>query len=228
VCRELRISRVLAGGAAPAGSALEFTNHRSKGVSIMIISTRMVSFCVVGFLAGVALSAAAQPGPMSGQGPATFEEFDLDDDGYVTEAEFDALRAERQEARGGRGSGRSPAFSAFDSDGDGRLTPDELAAGREAHRGARGRGRAQGPGNQRARFEDFDLDGNGSITPEELQQARGARMAERASEGYPMRNAGNRPSFEDLDADGDGAISKEELEAFQQRRQAERRGQPES
>jgi Ca2+-binding EF-hand superfamily protein len=103
-----------------------------------------------------------------------------------------------------------------------------LAAGREALRGARGRGRAQGPGSQRASFEDFDLDGDGSITPEELQQARGARMAERASEGYPMRNLGNIPSFEDLDADGDGAISKEELEALQQRRQAERRARPQS
>lgn len=192
----------------------------------MISIKRIFFMGIMGLVAGVALIAAAQEAPMAQQGPAPFEEFDLDGDGYVTQAEFDAVRAERQAARGGRGAGRAPAFGAFDSDNDGRLTPEELAAGREALRGTHVRGRGAGRRNERPAFEDFDLDNDGSITPEELQQGRAARMAERAAAGYPMRNAGNRPSFEELDADGNGSISREEMETFQQRRQTERRRQP--
>jgi Ca2+-binding EF-hand superfamily protein len=192
----------------------------------MITIKRIFFTGIIGLVAGVALSAAAQSTPMNEQGAASFEEFDRDGDGYVTQGEFDAVRAERQEARGGQGAGRAPAFGAFDSDGDGRLTPEELAVGREALRGAYGQGRGAGHRNQGAVFGDFDLDGDGSITPEELEQGRAARIAERASAGYPMRNLANRPSFEELDADGNGSISREEMEAFQQRRRTERQGQP--
>jgi Ca2+-binding EF-hand superfamily protein len=181
---------------------------------------------LVGLAASIAFGAFAQPAAPTGRGPASFEAFDQDDDGYVTEAEFDALRAERQAARGGRGAARAPAFSTFDSDSDGRLTPEELAEGRDALRSARsaGRGGSPMPGSQRPTFADFDLDGDGAITSEEFQEARGARIMERAEEGYPMRNLGDAPAFEAMDADGDDAITREELEAFQQRRQQERRG----
>jgi Ca2+-binding EF-hand superfamily protein len=72
-----------------------------------------------------------------------------------------------------------------------------------------------GPGGQRPSFADFDLDGNGSITEEEFNQARSQRIAERAQQGYRMRNLGNAPAFADIDTNGDGVLSAEEFAAHQ-------------
>jgi hypothetical protein len=53
-------------------------------------------------------------GMMSGRGWSMLEQFDADGDGKVTQAEVDAVRAER--------------FAAFDQDGDGRLSLEEYQA----------------------------------------------------------------------------------------------------
>jgi len=64
-------------------------------------------------------------------------------------------------------------------------------------------------------FSDFDLNGDGNIVENEFYQARNQRIAERAKQGYQMRNLGNAPSFADIDTNGNGKISAEEFTAHQ-------------
>ncbi len=70
----------------------------------------------------------------------------------------------------------------------------------------------------------YILDGNrdGVITEQEFNQAHADRMASRAAQGRPMRNAQNAPAFADLDLDGDGVLSRQELMQFHQARMQKR------
>ena len=122
-------------------------------------------------------------------GPPTFEDFDTDGDGFVSEEEFNTLRAERITARAAegrqmKGVASAPAFSTIDSDGDGKLNRDEFTAGRDAHmkamhekHGGQGHGKGHGKGEggeghgagrSMPTFEDLDLDGDGCINTEEF------------------------------------------------------------
>ena len=120
-------------------------------------------------------------------GPPTFEDFDADGDGFVSEQEFNTLRSERIAARAAqgrqmKGMANAPAFSTLDSDGDGKLNRDEFTAGRDAHmkamrekHGGQGHGKAKGGQGHGARhampaFEDLDLDGDGCVNAEEFAQ----------------------------------------------------------
>ncbi len=73
-------------------------------------------------------------------------------------------------------------------------------------------------------FEAFDIDGNGAVSEEEFYTTRGKRMAARAEEGRPMRNAANAPQFSDIDTNGDGSLSPEEVMAGQQSHMQQRGG----
>jgi Ca2+-binding EF-hand superfamily protein len=66
-------------------------------------------------------------------------------------------------------------------------------------------------------FEAFDMDGSGAISEQEFYTVRSKRMAARAAEGAPMRNAANAPPFTEIDSNGDGSLSPEELLAGQQK-----------
>lgn len=158
-------------------------------------------------------------------GPVPFEVFDQDGNGYIDEQEFYDVRTERMEARARegrplRGAADAPPFAAFDTDADGRLTPDELAAGQGARmQQQRGPGMGPGPGMGMGRnmpsFADFDLDGDGALEEQEFNEARAQRINERASQGYPMRNLQNAPPFSAIDSDGDGSVSPEEFSQHQ-------------
>jgi len=171
---------------------------------------------------------------LTAHGPVPFAAFDRDGNGSISEQEFDAVRAQRMAKRAAegtpmRGAADAPSFAELDSNGDGRLSPAELSAGQQSQMQKRhsagmgmGQGMAHGMGRHKnmPAFTDFDLNADGRIDAEEFEQARNARIAERAQQGYMMKNLANAPTFEALDSDGDGAISPAEFSAHQaQRRQ---------
>jgi len=184
------------------------------------------------------------------RGPMTFDAFDQNANGAVTEQEFNAARAERMAARAAqgapmRGAASAPAFADFDLNGDGQMTADEFAAARQARMQARpGMGPGMGPGVSTGpgtggpgmggrgmgmnmpTFSDFDLDGSGGLTKQEFYDARAQRMRERAQQGFPMRNAPNAPPFETLDSDGDGIIGPGEFGAAQNAHRQQMMQQP--
>jgi Ca2+-binding EF-hand superfamily protein len=114
--------------------------------------------------------------------PPSFEKFDADGDGFISEEEFVQKRAERmaaraQEGRQMKGAANAPSFSDFDSNGDGKLDVDEFTSGRDAHKksmqerhGGQGGGKhhRHGGGMKMPTFADLDLDGNGCIDAEEF------------------------------------------------------------
>lgn len=71
-----------------------------------------------------------------------------------------------------------------------------------------------GPGRMPT-FADFDADGDGSITEQEFVDARSKRIAERATEGRPMRGLSQAADFSEIDINGDGALSREEFDTQQ-------------
>jgi len=75
-------------------------------------------------------------------------------------------------------------------------------------------------------FYAFDSNRDGVISEQEFNQAHADRMAARAAQGRPMRNAANAPVFADLDLDADGMISQQELMQFQRARMQARRAMP--
>lgn len=180
------------------------------------------------------ISAQSEEIPL--RGPISFTAYDKDSNGLISEQEFSAIRGERMatratEGRPMRGAASAPAFSALDTNGDGQLTQDELAAGQkvqmEKRRGmgmgmGRGRGMGRGMGRNMPSFSEYDLDGDGKIVEKEFNEARGKRIGERAQQGYQMRNLGSAPSFADIDTSGDGAISTEEFSGHQSLRRQQR------
>lgn len=119
-----------------------------------------------------------------------FQKLDRDGDGKVTEAEYNA-RAERMMSRMDRRKdddddrgprrGMRPGMEAFDTDGDGNLSPDEIRAARAE------------------RFAKADSDGDKVLTLEEFTVLWAGRMEQ------PMVRM-----FQRLDRDGDLAITKDE------------------
>lgn len=182
-------------------------------------------------IAAVLLPVSVQSEELPVRGPIPFTAYDQDSSGFITEDEFNAAREKRMatlaaDGRPMRGAASAPSFSAFDTNADGQLNPDELAAGQNAQMEKRrsmgyGMGQGQGMGNgmnmgrNMPEFSEFDLNGNGKILEEEFYQARNKRMSERAQQGYQMRNAGMVPPFSVVDANGDGEISAEEFTAYQ-------------
>lgn len=180
---------------------------------------RTHSFGLIILIVCLSLPSGPQAAEPSVRGPMSFEMFDIDGDGRITEPEFSAARAERMAARAAqgaplRGAAGAPTFAFFDRNADGSVTIDEFAEARRARsQGRPGLGRGAGP--NMPTFTDFDLNGDGAISKEELYEARAQRIAERSQQGYPMRNLPNAPTFEDIDANGDDVISPEEFDAHQ-------------
>lgn len=77
------------------------------------------------------------------QRPA-FSDFDQDDDGAISNDEFNAFHAARIQQRSAEGRkmknvANASRFNEIDSDEDGRIDPDEFAAHQSAERGAKRR-----------------------------------------------------------------------------------------
>ena len=188
-------------------------------------------------LAGSVVSTSAQAESKSGHGPAPFSVFDMDENGFVSEAEFNSVREQRMAARASEGkkmrcAASAPAFADLDTDGDGQLSPEELTAGQKAHmdeckakvQGAghgKGEGHGMGEGHGKGMkgkmpaFSDFDLDGDGVIIETEFNEGHAKRMSEMAAEGRQMKHVGDAPGFSGIDINGDGGISEQEFSDHQ-------------
>ncbi|WP_295412842.1 EF-hand domain-containing protein [uncultured Thiodictyon sp.] len=73
-------------------------------------------------------------------------------------------------------------------------------------------------------FANVDKNNDGAITEQEFVTAQGERMAERAAQGWPMRNTANPPTFAAFDQNGDGRLTPQEFEAGQQAQRQSRPG----
>jgi Ca2+-binding EF-hand superfamily protein len=120
-----------------------------------------------------------------------------------------------------------PAFSDFDTNGDGFISEEEFTSFRAARMAAMAeagkpmKGAANAPA-----FSDLDTDGDGMLNEAELiagQKAHKQAMREQrgGGDGKGMHNKGRKmPTFGDLDLDGDGCINADEFA----KHQAERHG----
>ncbi|MDH5710732.1 MAG: EF-hand domain-containing protein [Gammaproteobacteria bacterium] len=144
------------------------------------------------------------------RGPIPFTTFDKDGNGVVSEQEFNTAREERLKKM----AEAAPSFADLDSNHDGQLTADELAAGRKTRMEEFYKKNA-GMRMHMPSYADFDLDGDGKITEKEFTEAHNKRMDERTKQGYMMKKYGMH-SFSDIDTDGNGEISEQEFATHQE------------
>ena len=99
----------------------------------------------------VTLPAVAADTQIPPRGPVPFDTFDADDDGYLSQQEFDGVHQQRLQMRK-EGYGRHrhmnpPAFAEVDADGDGRISEQELQSFRQKRQEMRRQQRQNmGPG----------------------------------------------------------------------------------
>ncbi len=125
----------------------------------------------------------------------TFEEYDLNNDGKITQNELEEARAKRmnQKAKEGkmlRNAGNAPTFAEMDINNDGSLDKEEFRLHQT---------------EQMKKWNKGNCAGNCPSTG--MGQGKGM-----------MRNAGNAPTFADIDTNNDGVISQEEFSAHQTQR----------
>lgn len=196
------------------------------------------------FLVGILpVAALAEEAGGKKHSPASFSVFDMDENGFVSEEEFYSVRQQRMAAKAAEGkkmrcAESAPSFSDLDTDGDGQLNPEELAAGQKAHRAkcqghGKGHGQSDGQGHGAGHgkahdgghgkgmkghmptFSDFDLDDDGVIGESEFNEAHTKIMSEMAAQGHKMKHAGDAPGFSGIDTDNDGEISAQEFSDHQ-------------
>ena len=100
-------------------------------------------------------------------------------------------------------------FTAFDADGDGRISADEFNAADVRPPRFMPRGHRRGPWSDGGgpKFDEIDADGDGAISREELDAARSAGHRQ----GKPDKAAMKERLFARLDADQDGFLSQAEF-----------------
>lgn len=204
----------------------------------MIVLRKCVSsLCWVVSVTGF-LALSAHAGQHGKNGPASFSDFDADQNGQVSEQEFNAFRSKRMAARAAEGkkmrrAASAPSFAEIDADANGYIDPEELAAAQQAHRAkahdkmAHGHGKEHGKGHGKGygkehgkgmkgkmpTFADFDKDGNGAIDETEFNRGHAEHMSKMAAAGHKMKHAPDSPGFAGIDSNGDGVISKDEFAA---------------
>jgi hypothetical protein len=114
-----------------------------------------------------------------------------------------------------------PAFSDFDTDGDGFVSKEEFDAAHAArHEAMAKEGRPMKGMAMAPKFEAMDTDGDGKLSEAELTAGHQAHMQamREAHAGMGMHHgmsSRKMPTFEDLDLDGNGCISQEEFARHQ-------------
>jgi len=82
------------------------------------------------------------------RGPVSFATYDTDNNGIVTEQEYNIIREQRQTAvkasgRMGHGMANAPAFYTVDTNKDGQVSEQELQVIQEQQQANRGTGRGK-------------------------------------------------------------------------------------
>lgn len=120
----------------------------------------------------------------------TFTEFDLNNDGAITQKELEEVRTKRmnQKAKEGkmlRNAGKAPSFATMDKDNDGILNQEEFRLHQTEQVKSKGNctgncpGQGTRPGNNRRNapaFSDIDTNNDGSISQEEFRLHQSQRM----------------------------------------------------
>ena len=91
------------------------------------------------------LALVSNAADMPARGPVSFQVYDTNKDGFISEDEFNAVKAARMSANAEAGmpmrnAGNSPDFTFFDTNKDGKISPAELEKGQ---RQMQGRGNRQ-------------------------------------------------------------------------------------
>ena len=184
-----------------------------------IVKAIKLSFVVAGSLSVLGSALIAQDFPT--KGPIEFSSYDTNKDGFVSEQEFNDLRAIRMEEKAQTGmpmknAGNAPSFAMFDTNKDGKLTEVELLKGQNKQMQNNQKNMGMSPNGMKPKgkmpaFEDFDLNKDGMISLKEMEESREKRMEQNALDGKMMKNIANQPAFSDIDLNNDGNISKEEF-----------------
>ena len=185
--------------------------------------SKCIAMGLLTILVASVVSISAQAEDKSEHGPVPFAVFDMNENGFISEAEFYSVREQRMAAKASEGkkmrcAASAPSFADLDTDGDGQLSPEELTAGQKAHMGkckGQGAGHGKGMKGEMPSFSDFDLDGDGVIIETEFNEGHAKRMSEMAAEGRQMKHMGEAPGFSGIDTNGDGGISEQELSDHQ-------------
>lgn len=191
----------------------------------MKISSQYIGTVLLVVLVGSVVSINAQAQEKPGHGPVPFSVFDMDKNGFISEAEFYSVREQRMAAKASEGkkmrcADSAPSFTDLDTNGDGQLSPEELTAGQKAHMAkcktmGQGAGHGDGMQGKMPTFTYFDLDGDGIIIESEFNAGHAKRMSEMATQGHQMKHAGDAPGFSGIDTNGDGGISEQEFSEHQ-------------
>ena len=184
-----------------------------------IVKAIKLSFVVAGSLSVLGSALIAQDLPT--KGPIEFSSYDTNKDGFVSEDEFNDLRAKRMEQKAEaampmKNAGNAPSFAMFDTNKDGKLTEVELLKGQNKQMQNNQKNMGMSPNGMKPKgkmpaFEDFDLNKDGMISLKEMEESREKRMEQNALDGKMMKNIANQPAFSDIDLNNDGNISKEEF-----------------
>ena len=184
-----------------------------------IVKAIKLSFVVAGSLSVLGSALIAQDFPT--KGPIEFSSYDTNKDGFVSEQEFNDLRAKRMEQKAEaampmKNAGNAPSFAMFDTNKDGKLTEVELLKGQNKQMQNNQKNMGMSPNGMKPKgkmpaFEDFDLNKDGMISLKEMEESREKRMEQNALDGKMMKNIANQPAFSDIDLNNDGNISKEEF-----------------
>lgn len=126
----------------------------------------------------------------------TFAEYDLDNDGAITQKELEEARKKRmsQKTKEGkmlRNADHAPSFASMDKNNDGKLDQKEFRLHQEEHMQMKSKGICA-PNN----------------CPDRCKE-KGTRFG---------KNRGNAPMFSDIDSNNDGMISKEEFSIHKSKR----------
>jgi len=167
------------------------------------------------------------------RGPISFETYDANNDGKISERELYDARAARmiQKADQGmpmRNAGKAPDFETIDTNGDGKISKVELleTQNRQMQNNRAGnkiqmQDTMKGMGRNIPTFKDFDLNNDGYLTEAEMDEFRANRMTKKASQGKMLRNSANKTNFSDIDTNNDGKVSQKEFMANRMKKRAQ-------